>query len=203
MRVDRNAVHANKVLETFISDCKKIPAPRALELGSKRSFLNRSTMHYDYVPHAREYLGFDIQFGLDVDIVGDIHRLSRFVGEESFDVIICCSTFGNLKYPHIAAYEIMKSLTIGGLLFIQTHQSYLLFPDPVDYFRFSMEGLSSLFGSQNGFETLGVNNEFPVSIHAPQHPELTKMEAYLHTTLYGIKRKRTPRKYVYELDYRG
>lgn len=201
MKSTRKDLHTNKVLESFIKGCAKLPAPRVLELGSRRSILNRSTMQHAYVPHAREHLGFDIEFGLDVDIVGDIHRLSKIVGVESFDVIICCSTFGNLKYPHVAAHEIMKTLKMGGLLFIQTHQTYVLFPDPVDYFRFSIEGLSALFGTQNGFEVLGVNNEFPVSIHAQRRPELMKMKAYLHTTLYGIKRGKTPREYVYELDH--
>src|ERR1041384_7793029 len=131
----------NHLLNDFLARAAKIPAPRVLELGTKRLYENVKTRHDEWVPHAAEFLGTDIAEGVDVDIIADIHRLSSTTGEEQFDVIISCSSFEHFKYPHLAAHEIMKALKIGGLLFIQTHQTYPVHGAPHDYFRFSREAL--------------------------------------------------------------
>ena len=44
----------------------------------------------------------------------------------------------------------MKALKVGGLIYIQTHQSFPLHGYPHDYFRFSREALASLFGTHDG-----------------------------------------------------
>src|ERR1700730_7999258 len=101
------------LLDRFVSRCQAMNKPRVLELGTKRSIASRSTLHSVWVPNAGEYLGTDIESGPDVDIVADAHRLTQVTGEEQFDVIISCSTFEHLKYPHQAAHELMKALRIG------------------------------------------------------------------------------------------
>jgi hypothetical protein len=45
-------------------------------------------MHRDWIPHAREFLGTDVEPGADVDVVADAHRLVDTVGMERFDVIV-------------------------------------------------------------------------------------------------------------------
>jgi SAM-dependent methyltransferase len=191
----------NSVLDAFKLECARLDSPRVLELGSKRSVLNFSTLHKDFVPHAGEFLGIDLQMGLDVDILGDVHRLSSIVGRESFDVIISCSTFEHLKYPHLAAHEVMKTLTIGGLLFIQTHHSFIRMDSPVDYFRYTREGLCGLFGTRNGFSVKAVDFEFPARLITERVPDLKNTDVYLNTILYGQKTGKTPAKYIYEFDY--
>jgi hypothetical protein len=135
--------------------------------------------------------------GIDVDIIGDVYGLSKKAGMESFDVIISCATFESYKYPHLAAHEILKTLTINGVLFVQTHQSYIL-KNPPDYFRFTKEGLISLFGTQNGFLVVDANYEFPARIVSERVPEISSMDAYLNTTMWGRKTQKTPRKYIYD-----
>jgi SAM-dependent methyltransferase len=157
-------------------------------------------MHRDWVPHAKEFLGTDIQGGPDVDVVADLHRLTDFVGAERFDVIISASTFEHLRYPHLAAHEVMKALRTGGLLFVQTHQSFPLHGYPSDYFRFSRDALASLFGTQMGFEVVATDYDFPVRLFARRFPDVEYMPAYLNTTLWGIKREATPAEYRYELN---
>lgn len=147
----------NSLLESFLVRCHALNAPRVLELGTKRSIASRSTRHDTWVPHASEYLDTDFASGLDVDIVADVHRLTAVTGEEQFDIIISCSTFEHFKYPHRAAHEVMKALRVGGLLFIQTHQSFPLHAHPYDYFRFSREALAGLFGTQMGFRVLATD----------------------------------------------
>ncbi len=187
-------------LTAFIQACKKMNSPKVVELGTKRSITTRSTRHDDWIPHASEYLGTDIESGSDVDIVADIHRLTQTTGEEAFDIIISCSTFEHFKYPHLAAHEILKSLRVGGLLFVQTHQSYPLHAYPYDYFRFSKEALAGLFGTKMGFHVIGTDYEFPAEIHSDRVNTLSKDPAFLNARLFGKKTAPTPKKYIYEHD---
>jgi SAM-dependent methyltransferase len=185
--------------ERFIARCAELPAPSVLELGTLRSVPGRSTLHRDWVPHAAEFLGTDIQEGADVDIVADLHHLTDVVGSERFDVIISASTFEHLKYPTLAAHELMKVLKVGGVLFIQTHQSFPLHGYPNDYFRFSQDALATLFGTTMGFEVVATDYDFPVRLFARRDPTAHRMPAFLNTTLWGEKRAPTPDDYRYEL----
>jgi hypothetical protein len=185
--------------QRFRERCAQLQAPSVLELGTLQSQAGRSTMHRDWVPHAAEHLGTDIEAGPDVDIVADVHRLSEVVGRERFDVIISASTFEHLKYPTLAAHELMKALKVGGLLYIQTHQSFPLHGYPNDYFRFSQDALASLFGSDMGFEVVSTNYDFPVRLYSRRDAIGQRMPAFLNTTLWGEKRAPTPDDYRYEL----
>ena len=189
----------NALMDDFLARCRKLDKPRVLELGTKRSIATRSTRHEAFVPHAGEYLGTDIEAGVDVDIVADLHCLTKVTGEEQFDVIISCSTFEHLKYPHRAAHEVMKALKIGGLLFIQTHQSFPLHAYPSDFFRFSREALAGLFGTRMGLHVIATDYEFPVRHYTPRDKWLNREEAYLNVRLLGEKTSATPAEYIYEL----
>ena len=156
-------------------------------------------MHRDWVPHAAEYLGTDMEAGPDVDIVADVHRLSEVVGKERFDVILSCSTFEHLKYPTLAAHELMKALKVGGLLYVQTVQTFPLHAYPSDYFRFSRQALASLFGATMGVRVIATNYDFPARLYARRVPGLERHPTYLNTTIWGEKHAPTPDKYRYEL----
>lgn len=184
----------------FAARCAKLKKPRVLELGTHRSIAGRSTKHEYLVPDAAEYLGTDIQEGIDVDIVADVHRLSKTVGEKQFDIIVSCSSFEHFKYPHLAAHEVMKTLKIGGLLFIQTHQSFPLHAYPFDYFRFSREALAGLFGTKMGFEVISTDYEFPVRLFSPRDFGCSQAPAFLNSRLLGEKVGETPADYIYEYD---
>jgi SAM-dependent methyltransferase len=198
--IDSNRQDDSDLRMDFMARCRAMRAPKVLELGVKRSIESRRTRHDDWIPDAAEFLGTDIEPGLDVDIVADVHRLSQVTGEEQFDVIISCSSFEHFKYPHVAAHEILKALRIGGLLFIQTHQSFPLHGYPYDYFRFSREALASLFGSRMGFRTIATDYEFPAGVLSRREPQLVNLASYLNVRLYGEKTNVTPQEYVYEFD---
>jgi SAM-dependent methyltransferase len=185
--------------QRFIARCAELSAPSVLELGTLRSRPGRSTMHRDWVPHAGEFLGTDIEAGPDVDMVADLHRLTQVTGSDRFDVILSCSTFEHLKYPTVAAHELMKALKLGGLIFIQTHQSFPLHGYPNDYFRFSQDALASLFGSRMGVEVIATDYDFPARVYSRRMAGTHNMPAYLNTTLLGEKRAPTPDEYRYEL----
>ena len=188
------------VLAAFLAACRDVESPCVLELGTRRSDPTRSTRHDEWVPHASEYVGTDIDAGADVDLVADVHHLTDLTGLERYDVIISCSTFEHFKYPHLAAHEIMKALRVGGLLFAQTHQSFPEHGHPYDYFRYSREALAGLFGAQMGFRVQQTAYEYPARIHSPHGRHLAYGPAFLNVCLYGQKTASTPDEYVYELD---
>lgn len=190
---------ASDLKRPFIEACRAVEAPSVLELGTLRSIEGRSTMHRDWVPHALEFLGTDVEAGADVELVADAHRLSEATGPERFDVIISCSTFEHLKYPHLAAHEVLKSLKVGGLLYVQTHQSFPLHGYPSDYFRFSTGALAALFGTEMGFTAEAAGYDFPVRLLARREPSVAAHTAWLNTTLWGRKREPTPDDLRYEL----
>lgn len=198
--VPRSAAEASSDLEArFAARCRELEAPSVLELGTKQSQPGRSTMHRDWVPHASEFLGTDMEDGPDVDIVADVHKLSATVGVERFDVILSCATFEHFKYPTLAAHEVMKSLKVGGLLYVQTVQSFPLHAYPHDYFRFSREALAGLFGTSMGVEVVATNYDFPVQLFSRRVPGMQLHPAFLNTTLWAEKRAPTPDEYRYEL----
>jgi hypothetical protein len=184
----------------FQARCAELPAPSVLELGTRQSVPGRSTMHRDWVPHASEFLGTDLEDGGDVDIVADVHRLTAVTGAERFDVILSCSTFEHLKYPTLAAHELMKALRVGGLLFVQTHQSFPIHSYPSDYFRFSREALAGLFGTTMGFEVMATGYDFPAQIYSRRLEDVHRQPAFLNTTLWGRKVAPTPGDYRYEFE---
>ena len=88
--------------QRFIARCARAVRRRACSSSARCSRMpGRSTMHRDWVPHAAEFLGTDIEAG-----AGRGHRRRpppahrRWSGAERFDVILSCSTFEHLKYPH-------------------------------------------------------------------------------------------------------
>lgn len=188
------------VLDRFLAACRRCSSPRVLELGTRQSVPGRSTRHEAWVPHAAEFLGVDREPGPDVDVAADIHRLSAVLGPERFDIVISCSTFEHLKYPHLAALEILKVLAIGGLLFVQSHQTFPLHHYPADYYRFSREALAALFGTRLGFRTIATEYVFPAQVRAAREPKLRNLPAYLNVHLFGEKVGPTPENYVFELD---
>lgn len=185
----------------FVTLVNGLRRPRILELGTKRSKLNikKGTIHKDQFRGYGKYVGTDVEAGMDVDVIADAHKLSEVLGEESFDVIISCSTFEHFKYPQLAAHEIMKTLRVGGLLFIQTHQAFPLHAYPYDYCRFSKEALEALFPKKMGFEVVDAWYEFPATVVSERDPGTKNSPAFLNSNLYGKKSKETPKEYQYEL----
>jgi SAM-dependent methyltransferase len=184
----------------FRALCRRFDAPSVLELGTRQSTPGRSTMHRDWVPHAAEFLGTDLQHGADVDVIADAHTLSSTFGRERFDAIISCSTFEHIKYPVLAAHELMKTLKVGGVLFVQTHQAFALHGYPRDYCRFSREALAALFPAAMGFRVITTDYEFPARIYSRRAVDQHLHAAWLNSLLLGVEEARTPREFSYELE---
>lgn len=190
----------NLPFNRFLERARALNQPKILELGTRRSIPERSTRRDAWFPNAGEYLGADIESGVDVDIVADVHRLSQVTGEEQFDVIFSDAGFEHFKYPHLAALEIMKALKVGGLLFVQTHQTFPIHAVPYDYFRFSREALAGLFGTKMNFCVHETTYSSPAAIYSRVDPGGRDAPAFLHVSLFGEKLGVTPNEYIYEYD---
>lgn len=176
-----------------------IAKPRILEMGAKRSRPDISTLRKSEFPDYSEYLGTDVEEGTDVDIVADAHQLSKVCGEESFDLILCYSVLEHVKYPNIVAYEMLKTLKVGGYIHVQTHQSFPLHDYPADYWRFTTESLRLIFNKYYGFKTLDVWNEFMAWLVSKRDPYTQYGPAFLNVCIFGRKMVKTPKEYHYDL----
>jgi SAM-dependent methyltransferase len=141
--------------DAFFQRVNAMQGPKVLELGScnysrKSSFTSFS-----------EYVGFDIHSGPNVDVTGDIHRLSEILPRDHFDVVFAISVFEHLAMPWKAVQEINKVLKPGGTLFIFTHHTFPLHAEPWDFWRFSKHAFPVLLNRHTGFEITGCQMGWP------------------------------------------
>jgi SAM-dependent methyltransferase len=189
----------------IIEDIKsrKIETPSILELGVKRSNPTRSTHHKEYFAtiDTSKYVLSDFDKGLDVEVTADIHKLDEVFKEEQFDYIISYSVHEHLKYPDLAALKMLKCLKVGGVILIQTHQTYPLHGYPFDFYRFSREALEAEFNPLMGCEVItSYYNDLAVII---PHKEVLGWndvaETYLGVGILVRKTSKTPKTFKYDI----
>jgi SAM-dependent methyltransferase len=133
---------------------------RILEIGSREvTGKSAARKHFSNA----QYVGFDYYPGENVDIVGDVHRLSSYFAEdEKFDIIYSLACFEHFAMPWIAATEIAKLLKVGGSLYIATHFSFSSHERPWHFFQFSDMGLKVLFSEALGFQCIEAGMGNPI-----------------------------------------
>jgi SAM-dependent methyltransferase len=133
---------------------------RVLEIGS-REVTGPSKLREQFAD--AEYVGFDYYAARNVDVVGDVHRLSSyFEGEEKFDIIYTIACFEHFAMPWVVAQEISKMLKVGGVVSVKTHFSFGAHERPWNFFQFSDMGLRVLFSSSMGFECIEAGMSNPI-----------------------------------------
>lgn len=85
-----------------------------------------------------DYIGCDIQEGLGVDQIEDIHNLSFADG--SVGTIICLETLEHVYDPIRAVQEMHRVLRPGGVLAISSLMFFPIHAHPWDFWRFTPEG---------------------------------------------------------------
>jgi hypothetical protein len=144
----------------------EMASPEVMELGTKQQH-DRPTSHrlelQEYIPALR-HVGVDLEPGIDVDVVADVHNISKHFRAGRFDGFVAAAVFEHLQIPWLAAIELNKVTRLGGIGYVQTHQSFPLHYYPSDYWRFSLEGLAVLFGADTGWEVLHGNYRYPCAI---------------------------------------
>lgn len=142
----------------FLQEANKLESASVLELGARN--VSKKSLFTGY----KEYIGFDIHAGENVDVAGDIHKLSKYFPEEYFHVVFSISVFEHLAMPWKAILEINKIMKIGGLLFIATHPTWPAHAMPWDFWRFSKEAFKVLLNSSTGFEIMRSDEGLPCSV---------------------------------------
>ncbi len=145
------------VFADFIALVNARRGARVLELGA------RGTRVDPRLAGVGEYVGLDIHAGPNVDVVGDVHELSRVV-EGPFDAIYAISTFEHLAMPWKAVLEINAVLADDGLLFLATHQTWPPHELPWDFWRYSPGAFQALLNQHTGFEILRCELGLPALI---------------------------------------
>lgn len=103
----------------------------------------------------REVVGFDIHAGIGIDVVGDAHRLTDYFGRDSFAGVFSVSVVEHLVKPWLFAVQCAAVLKPGGRMFHEGPWAWPTHAAPTDFWRFSPEGLQSLFGPELGLRTIG------------------------------------------------
>lgn len=137
-----------RIIRDFTDQVNALAAPTVLELGS-RNISRRGDFDA-----ACQHVGFDINPGPGVDVVGDAHRLSQYFPREHFDAIYSVSVFEHLAMPWKSVIEANRVLKTGGLFLTITHPAYPPHALPWDFWRFSRSGFSALFNARTGFEII-------------------------------------------------
>jgi len=113
--------------------------PKVLDVGSRningdyRALCNGLGM---------SYTGLDIEPGPNVDIVSKPYS---FPVSEYFDVVVCGNMLHCVEKPWLLLPEMTRVLRPSGLLIVVTVFNWGINEYPKDYFRYSDNGLRSLF----------------------------------------------------------
>lgn len=157
---------ANNRLHTrFIDELKNLPSCKLLELGGRNRSGTDTTKSF--------YKNFtttvvDICPGDNVDYVGDAHELSSIFEASTFDAITSVSVFEHLAMPWKVVLSMNHVLHLGGLAFVQSHQTIGMHDVPWDFWRFSDSAWEALFNRKTGFEIIETAMSYPQFI-IPHH----------------------------------
>jgi len=130
-------------------------AARVLQIGSRTNLADRNERNWRALATKRfgkrtTFVGVDLVDGPNVDakldICCDSRTLVATLGEQPFDLVICCHVLEHTKNPGRAARNIRRALRPGGHVYIATPWSQAFHATPDDYWRFSVRGLMQLFG---------------------------------------------------------
>ncbi len=126
-----------------------------LQVGARTSLADRNERNWRALVTKRfgprtKFVGADLVDGGNVDQILDIcntpHAMKAALGQEPFDMVICCHVLEHTQAPMRAARNIETLLRPGGLAYVATPWSQAFHAAPDDYWRFSMRGLTLMFG---------------------------------------------------------
>jgi len=100
---------------------------------------------------ADKYTTFDMMAGKNIDVVGN--ALNAPFKDETFDTVISTQVLEHIEKPWIMIGEIYRILKKDGICILTAPFLAPYHADPHDYFRYTTEGIKSLF-ENTGFKTI-------------------------------------------------
>lgn len=173
-------------LQTFRERVAEMERPEILATGMKPwegSPIKDNSVH---APHAI-WINTDIEPGEGVDIVGDLQTMWETT-EKRYDAIFSEATLEHIERPWVAMHSMAWMLKPGGILYLQTHQTFPLHGYPDDHFRFSDRALATM-ARDSGLHILEVSYAHPCRIIPPREIRRwnTLAKAYLNVDICAIK----------------
>ena len=101
-----------------------------------------------------EYVGVDVVENPAADLLGSVESLP--VEDASFDVVLCTQVLEHCDDPALAVRELRRVTAPGGRVLASTHGVQVYHPSPVDYWRWTHEGLRRLFEQNASWTSLRV-----------------------------------------------
>ena len=92
---------------------------------------------------AKTYTAMDIHDFPGIDIVGDV--LKPPLADASYDTVLSTHVIEHVREPWVMVEQIARVLRPGGTVILMAPFMYPFHADPYDFFRFSEQGLRSLF----------------------------------------------------------
>jgi SAM-dependent methyltransferase len=92
---------------------------------------------------ASDYIGVDVVENPAAELLGPVEALP--VADASFDVVLCTQVLEHCDDPAQAVRELRRVTAPGGRVLASTHGVQVYHPSPVDYWRWTHEGLRRLF----------------------------------------------------------
>jgi SAM-dependent methyltransferase len=107
-----------------------------------------------FAPVAAEYVGVDVVENPAAELRGPVENLP--VEDASFDVVLCTQVLEHCDDPAQAVRELRRVTRPGGRVLASTHGVQVYHPSPVDYWRWTHEGLRRLFETNADWTSLTV-----------------------------------------------
>src|SRR3954466_12766442 len=102
-----------------------------------------------------EYIGVDVVENPAAELLGPIEALP--VDDASFDLVLCTQVLEHCDDPSQAVRELRRVTAPGGRVLASTHGVQVYPPSPVDYWRWTHEGLRRLFEQHGEWSSLTVD----------------------------------------------
>jgi hypothetical protein len=168
--IDTGSVHTNcregdlghACWDRFLDALHTFREGDVLEIGSRaRSGLTRR----QFIAQHLRYTGLDVKKGPNVDVVGDAHALSNLFPARKFVAVFSLAVFEHLAMPWKVVVEMNRVLAVGGLVFVNSQQTWPVHEEPCDYWRFTTYAWSCLFNAATGFEIVEMAHGEPARVH--------------------------------------
>jgi SAM-dependent methyltransferase len=107
-----------------------------------------------FAERASEYVGVDVVAHPAADLIGRVEELP--VEDGAFDLVLCTQVLEHCDDPAQAVRELRRVTAPGGRVLASTHGVQSYHPSPVDYWRWTHEGLKRLFRTNADWASLDV-----------------------------------------------
>ena len=107
-----------------------------------------------FAERASEYVGVDVVDNPAAELRGSVESLP--VEDGSFDVVLCTQVLEHCDDPAQAVRELRRVTAPGGRVLASTHGVQWYHPSPVDYWRWTQEGLRRLFSTNADWRELEI-----------------------------------------------